>query len=87
VRRRKARRPATADAVRELPGSFKAGKLNGSEATSQNLACLSAYDGTSLAGFIVERVGAFIAYDLHDQLIGSFPTLHAAVRAIPAVRS
>ena len=53
----------------------------------QNLACLSAYVGTDLVGFITESAGAFIAYDPHDQLIGTFPTLRAAVRAIPALRS
>ena len=63
--------------------SFKAGRLNSSEAISTDLTCLAAYDGTDLAGFIVERVGAFIAYDRHDRLIGSFPTLHGAVRSIP----
>lgn len=85
--RQKARRPAAADAGREPHGSFKAGKPNGPEATSQNLACLSAYVGTDLVGFITESAGAFIAYDPHDQLIGTFPTLRAAVRAIPALRS
>jgi hypothetical protein len=86
VERRKARRLATADAGREPHESFKAGKLNDSKAISTDLTCLSAYDGAYLAGFIVERVGAFIAYDRHDRLIGSFPTLRAAMRAIPAVR-
>jgi hypothetical protein len=87
VGRRRARRLAAADAGRAPHESFKAGRLNGSEAISQNLACLSAYDGTDLVGFIIESVGAFIAYDPHDRLIGSFPTVRAAVRAIPAVRS
>jgi hypothetical protein len=87
VRRRKARSPATANAVREARGWFKAGELlNDPDATSTDLTCLSAYDGTDLAGFIVERTGRFIAYDLHDHLIGTFPTLRPAVRAIPRVR-
>lgn len=85
--RRKAWRSAAADAGREPHELFKAGRLNGCEAISTDLTCLSAYDGTDLAGFIVECVGAFIAYDRHDELIGSFPTLRAAVRSIPAVRS
>jgi hypothetical protein len=85
VRRRKASRPAAADAGREPRGSFNTGELNGPEAISTDLTCLSAYDGTDLAGFVVESAGRFIAYYLNDRLIGAFTTLRAAV-SIPAVQ-
>jgi hypothetical protein len=89
VRRRKAAGPAT-DKVNGPHAVSQAGKPRDREATPSDSAFqgLAVYDGTDLAGFIVERTGGrFVAFDLHDRLLGSFPTLRAAVRSIPVVRA
>jgi hypothetical protein len=59
VRRRKARRPATADAVRE-PHGFSAGELRDRDAIPKSPACLSAapavYDGAATARVLRDMV-------------------------------
>jgi hypothetical protein len=47
---------------------------------------LSVCDGTVRCGSIIERRGLYVAFDAADQIIGTFTTLSAAMRAIPAVR-
>jgi hypothetical protein len=87
VRSRKASRPTAAKAAREpRVASEQAGEPLRDEAKFDPIRCLSAYDGADLAGFVAERTGRFIAYDLNDYLIGAFTTLRAAVRSIPAVQ-
>jgi hypothetical protein len=47
---------------------------------------VAVYDGTDLAGFIVERTGGrFVAYGVDHQVIGTFASQRDAMRAIPAV--
>jgi hypothetical protein len=46
-------------------------------------ASLSVYDGTALAGFIVERAGEFTAFNADNEQLGTFQTQRAASRAIP----
>jgi hypothetical protein len=87
VRCRKASRPTAAIAGHEpRVVSEHAGEPLGGEANFDPSTCLAAYDGAAFVGSIVKRAGTFIAYDLHDRLIGSPPTLRATVRSIPAVR-
>jgi len=38
-------------------------------------------------GSLVERRGVFEAYDVSGDLVGTFPTMIAAARALPAGRS
>jgi hypothetical protein len=88
MRRRKAAGPAAAIAAREpRVVSEPAGEPLRNQANFDPCQCLAAYDGADLAGFVVDSGARFVAYDLHDRLIGTFATLRAAVRAIPVVRS
>jgi hypothetical protein len=86
VARRKASRPTAAIAAREPRVSKHAGRRCGGQANFDPCRCLVAYDGAAFVGSFIEAGARFIAYDFHDRLIGSFPTLRAAVRSIPAVR-
>jgi len=44
---------------------------------------LSVYDGSAHAGTIVRFDADFCAFDMRGELIGSFPDLRDAVRALP----
>jgi hypothetical protein len=84
VRHRKARRPATADAVREAHASFQAGKLKRRDATSPHTA-LSVYDGRCHIGFLLLRGKAGVeAFDADDRSLGLFPDTKTAAAAISA---
>jgi hypothetical protein len=88
VTSRKARRPATDLVVNRPHVDTRAGEPDVREAKSLNRFCpLAVYDGTALAGSIVERAGKFVAYNVNNHRIGTFVSLRDAMRAIPAVRS
>ena len=79
MRRRKASRPTAAIAAREpRVVSEHAGEQLGGEVNFDPCRSLATYDGADLVGFVVERGGRFVAFDLRDRLLGSFPTLRAA---------
>ena len=91
MRRRRARRLATAGAVREARGLFnKAGELlNGPDATFEPFACLSVYVpgaggvGTRCVGFLLNRGRrGFEAFDADTRSLGIFPDQKAAADAV-----
>jgi hypothetical protein len=44
---------------------------------------LAVYDGARCCGHIVARDGKFVAFDQNDNLVGTFASQAAAVRALP----
>jgi hypothetical protein len=89
VRRRKARRPAIADANREPHGLFKAGELNDLEATPDPCQCLSVYlpgaggVGTHCVGFLMLRGTSGVeAFDADSRSLGLYPNQKAAADAV-----
>jgi hypothetical protein len=81
---RKKRRPAAGD-----DGPKQKGKrsLSTEIAEPTQAHFLSVYDGSCLAGFIVERGGQFLAFDPGHELIGTYANQRDAMLGIPMVRS
>jgi hypothetical protein len=84
LRRRKARGPAT-DTVNSPHAASQAGELKGRDATPDQNACPTVYDGTTLVGFIRAYAdGRCGAFDTDGHCLGIFRKQREAVRAIPA---
>jgi hypothetical protein len=84
LRRRKARGPAT-DTVNSPHAASHAGELKGRDATPDQDAYPTVYDGTNFVGSIVERAdGSFDAFDAAGRHLGAFRNRREAVRAVPA---
>ena len=84
LRHRKARGPA-ADTVNSPHAASQASELKGRNATADQDACPTVYDGTNFVGSIVERAdGSFDAFDAAGRHLGTFRNQREAVRAIPA---
>jgi hypothetical protein len=85
VGRPKARRPATANAVREPHGSAKAGELKRPEVSQTAMSMLAVYDGRTCIGHLLMRGKAGVeAFDADDRSLGLYPDLKAAAAAIRA---
>ena len=48
---------------------------------------LSIYDGTTAIGTIVRFGADYCAFDMREELVGSFPDLKDAVMALPKVKA
>jgi hypothetical protein len=78
------RRPRAGDPRPQKKGGKK--QPLSSQNTPSEQVRLAVYDGTDLAGFIVESAGAFAAFDPNHKPIGLFANQRDASRAIPMVR-
>lgn len=87
MRRSKAARLATADAVNRPHGYAKAGELKQPKAISPHIALstLSVYDGRCLLGTLRPRGKAGVeAFDVNGRSLGVYPDTQAAAAAISA---
>ena len=82
--RRTARSPATAETVREAPGSFLAGELKRRGGYSRHYATQAVYSGMRLLGFLRHRSNEVEAFDAAGRSVGIFSDQKAALDAISA---